>query len=96
MFRRAVLALAMVAALGVGSLGVANQADAHGYGNRCGRGYGGYYGAYYQPYYAPYPVIYQPRPRYVGYYGGGYGDYPRHHHHHHDHDRGGVSFSIGF
>lgn len=95
MFRRAVLALAMVAALGVGSLGVANQADAHG----CGRGGygGGYYGAYYRPYYAPYPVVYQPR--YSSYYGGGYGGYPRHdrhYHHHHDHDRGGVYFSIGF
>jgi hypothetical protein len=88
MFRRVVLALAFVAALGAGGLGLANSADAHGGG--CGRGgYYGYYGAYYPGYY---PAYYGPRAAYYGGgYGGPYGGYNPHHHHHSD-----VFFSIGF
>jgi hypothetical protein len=86
MFRRVVLALAFVAALGAGGLGLATSADAHGGG--CGRGgYGGYYGAYYPGVYAaPYPY-YGPRSAYYG----GYRPYP--HHHHHDSD---FFISFGF
>jgi hypothetical protein len=94
MFRRIILALTFVTALGVGGLAMTNTADAwhrcHGGGYG---GYGGYYGAYYGGGYGYYPYVirssYYP-PIYYGtpYYGRGYYG----HHHHHD----GISFSIGF
>lgn len=89
MFRRIMLAISFVAALGVAGFVATDSADAHGrrgwYGPR------GYYGANYGAYYPHmYRSSYYP-PAYYGpvYYGGGYG-------HHHCHDRGGVSISFGF
>lgn len=91
MFRRTSLALALVATLGFGGLGIANTAEAghgchrggyysghHGHGGHGGYGYGprvSYYGGY-GGYYAP--AYYQPY--YPAYYNRG----------------SGVYFSIGF
>lgn len=91
MFKRVLLALTFVAALGVASFGITNTAEArHG----CHRG-GGYYGAYYgrAPYYGYGPVV--RRSYYYGppvVYGRGpgyfrYGRYGRH---------SGFSIAIGF
>lgn len=91
MFRRVLLAISFVAALGVAGFVGTDSAEAHG----CRRGYGGYrgyYGAYYGGGYpvgvvrsAYYPPIYYGAPVY---YGGC--------HHGHCHYPGGVSFSVGF
>lgn len=90
MFKRILLALTFVAALGAASVGTTNQAMAHG----CGYGGYGYRAAYYPgyaPYYAyPPQVRYYPgsfAPAYPVYYGGGH-----RHHRHHD----GISISFGF
>lgn len=89
MFRRILLAISFVAALGVAGFGVAGKADAHGW--RHG-GYGGYYGAYYGGGYGYYPYMvrssYYPPAYYGPVYYGGYGR--------HCHRPGGVYFSIGF
>jgi hypothetical protein len=94
MVRRVLLALTFVAALGVGSVGLSNTADAHGgcYRGGYGGGYGrSYYGAYYAPapYYGPRvrsayygPAYYGPGPGYIS-----YGRYGRH---------SGFSISLGF
>lgn len=94
MFKRILLALTFVAALGAASVGTSSQAVAHG----CGYGGPGYRAAYY-PGYAPYYAY--PAPPRVGYYPGSYapaypvyyGGGPRHHRHH-DHD--GISITFGF
>lgn len=92
MFKRILLALTFVAALGAASVGTSTKAGAHD----CGYGGYGYRAAYYPgyaPYYAypAYPrVAYYPgsfAPVYPVYYGGG----PRHHRHH-----DGISISFGF
>lgn len=98
MFRRVLLAVSFVAALGVAGFMATESAEAHG----CGRGYGGYrggYGAYYGGGYGGYypgvvrtsyyPPVYYGAPVYYGGYGGGC-------HHGHCHYPGGVSFSVGF
>jgi hypothetical protein len=91
MFRRMMLALTFVAALGVAGLGMSKTADAWGGCHRGGYygGYGGYDGGY-GAYYAPYGYRTSYFPRYGAYYDGYYGYYPRYHRH------GGVSFSVGF
>jgi hypothetical protein len=67
--KKIMLALAAVAALGLGAFVGEAQAD-HGRG--WGGGYGGYYGRSYGPWY------------YDGCYGGyGYGGYHHHHRHYH-------------
>ena len=94
MFRRMLLALAFVGALGAAGFGVTNTAEAR-HGCRYG-GYGDYYGAYYGGYYphvyrsSYYPPAYYGAPVYRSYYGG-YGGYGGR-----CHDRGGVYFSVGF
>lgn len=92
MVRRVLLAISLMAALGVAGFGATSTAEAHG----CRHGgYGGYYGAYYGGGYGYYPHVYRSSyypPIYYGapvYYGGCGG------HHHHCHDDG-VHFSIGF
>jgi hypothetical protein len=96
MFKRALLGLAFVAALGAGSLGFSSKAAAW----HCddGYGYGAYYGNYYPSYYGygygPRVVSYRNYPTYPVYYGG-FRDGHRHHHHHDD-DRGRVFVSFGF
>lgn len=96
MFRRVLMAVSFVAALGVAGFVATDSADAHG-GRRGWHGPGprGYYGAYYRGYggyYPPvgvvrsayYPPIYYGAPVYYGGYGGGcgYGN--------------GLTFSVGF
>jgi hypothetical protein len=108
MFRRIVLALTFVAALGAAGVGMVSKAAAHGGG--CGYGgYGGYgggygggyaaYNGYRNVYYGGYPTLYP------SYYAAGYAYAPpvvaypsgrRHHRGHHRHDRGGITFAIGF
>lgn len=95
MFKRVLLALTFVAALGAGGLGMSSHAVAW---DDCGGGYGYAYPAYYPSNYG-YGYGYGPRAAYYpsyaypsyygGYYGGG-------HHHHRHHDRGGLSVSFGF
>ena len=91
MFKRSLLALTFVAALGAASVATSTNAVAHG----CGYGGYGYRAAYYPSYasYYAYPrVAYYPgsyAPAYPVYYGGGH----RHHRHHH-HD--GITLSFGF
>jgi hypothetical protein len=84
------LGVTMLAAIGVGALGISSTAAAHG----CDYGYGPEYRAAYYPtvvpYYAPPQVVYYP---------GSYATYrpvivDRHYHHHHHHS--GVSFTVGF
>ncbi len=98
MFKRVVLALTFVAALGAAGLGMSSNANA---GHGCGYGYE--YGAYYPSHYGSWG--YGPQ---ISYYRG----YDRFHHHdswhhghhgHHGHRRhghhghgSGVHFSIGF
>jgi hypothetical protein len=96
MFRRVLLTLAFVGALGAVGFGVTNAAEAHGYRRGCDYyggygGYGDYYGGYYPYVYRSsyYPPAYYGPPVYRSYYGG-YGG------HRHYRDRGGVYFSIGF
>ena len=103
MFKRMMLALTFIAALGAASVGTSSKAMAYGGCRHDGYGYGGYGGygaaygyrtAYYPTYY-PYPFA--PRvavypPVYPVYYGGG----GHHHRHHHNHHRDGVSISFGF
>ena len=108
MYRRNVLALALVAALGAAGAGMANKAVAHGgcrYGGYDGYGYDGYGYGYttfygypsYGGYYGVYPTIYRSyyAPSYPLGYGGVYYRGGGHRHHRH-YDRGGLSFSIGF
>ena len=94
MFKRIVLALTFVAALGAASLGTSGKALAW---HDCHGGYG--YRAAYYPTYAPYYGYgygYAPR---VAYYPQVYPVYYRgfdgghHRHHHHD---SGLSISFGF
>ena len=95
MFKRMFLAIAFIAALSAGGLGMSSKAvawhcdDDYGYGYRAAYypsyyGYGGYGYAPRASYYRSYPVYYR-----------NYG-YDGHHHHHHDHDRSHVTFSFGF
>jgi hypothetical protein len=107
MFRRIVLTLTFVAALGAAGVGMANKAAAHGGG--CGYGgYGGYYGGYAafngyrNVYYGGYPNLYSSYyPARYGYaspvvvYPGGRRHHHDHHHHGH-HGHGGITFAIGF
>ncbi len=92
MFRRVLLAISFVAALGVAGFVATDSAEAHG----CRRGgYGGYHGAYYGGGYGgyypqAYRTNYYPPVYYGGGYGGGYGG------HGHCHNGGGSYFSIGF
>ena len=89
MFRRMLLAISFVAALGVAGFVATDSADAHG--NRHGR-HRAYYGNYYGGGYGYYPHVYRSSyypPTYYGpVYYGGYGG--------HCHDHGGVSISFGF
>lgn len=89
MWKRFMLALLFVGALGVASFGISSTAEARGGCHRGGGGFGYYggYAPYYQSYYAPRRAVYV-SPRSFGYY-----DYGRRHHRHH---HGGFSFSIGF
>ena len=97
MFKRILLALTFVAALGVAGLGMSNSADAYGGCHRSSY-YGGGYGGY-----APYGYGYG-GPRHSMYYGGGYGGgyggyhgYPsRGYYGHRGHGHSGISFSFGF
>lgn len=85
MFRRTLLALAFVGALGAVGLGLSDTAEAR---HRCGRGwYGDYYGAYYG---GPYPYVYRASYYPPAYYGPPVYYRPRYY------NRGGVYFSIGF
>lgn len=93
MFRRMLLAISFVAALGVAGFAATDSAEAHGcrrggYGGYHGAYYGGGYGGYYpQAYRSYYPAAYYGPPAYYGgrsCYGG------------HCHNPGGVYFSIGF
>ncbi len=93
MFKRILLALTFVAALGAASLGTSGKALAW---HDCHGGYG-YRTAYY-PTYAPYYGYgYAPR---VTYYPGAYPVYYRNfdggHHRRHQHHDSGVSISFGF
>jgi hypothetical protein len=92
MFKRMLLGVTMLAAMGVGGLGINSTAAAHG----CDYGYGdyGYRAAYYPtvvPYYTP-RVVYYPssyatfRPIYAD----------SHHHHYDHHHHSGVTLSVGF
>jgi hypothetical protein len=106
MFRRIVLALMFVAALGAAGVGMTSDAKAHGggcgYGNYYSNYNGGYatFNGYRGVYYGGYPT-YGP-----SYFATGYTYVPpvvfypnarRHHRHHHHHrDRGGVTFAVGF
>ena len=107
MWKRVLVALAFVAALGAGGMGLASKAEAHGGG--CGYGgyghrafYGGPYGGYHGGYRSVVRSYYGPGIAYPGSYAPVvlYDDVPRyghrHHHHHHHRDRGRISFSIGF
>jgi hypothetical protein len=97
MFRRVLMAISFVAALGVAGFVATDSAEAHGrhHGHGHGHGYRGYYGAYYGGGYGGYypgvvrssyyPPIYYGAPAYYGGYGGG-----------HCHNDGGLTFSIGF
>jgi hypothetical protein len=94
MFRRLLLAISFVAALGVAGFVATDSADAHGRGRyHGGHGHGRPYGAYYGGGYGHYPHVYRASyypPTYYGpVYYGGYGG------HHHCHD-GGLSISFGF
>ena len=98
MFKRVLLGLTFVAALGAASFVTTSEASAYG---GCGRGgYGGYRTAYYPGYGPAYGYGYGPRvvaypgayPVYYRGYDGG-----RRHHDHHDHYRDNrVTFSFGF
>ncbi len=88
MIRRVLLAISLVATLGVTGFGMASTAEARG----CHRGgYGGGYSAYYGNYGGYYPNVYRASYYPPAYYGpayyGGYGGCR---------DRGGLYFSIGF
>ena len=92
MFKRMLLALTFVAALGAAGVGTSSKAMAHG----CGYGGYGYRAAYYPTYasyysygYAPRVAYYPPRYGYPVYYGGFDGG---HHHRHHS----GLTFTFGF
>jgi hypothetical protein len=94
MFKRMLLAVAFVAALGLASLGTTSEASARGCGYGYGAGYG-YYPTYATSYYG-YPgsaVVVRRAPIYPVYYGG-FDGHRRHRHHHHRH--GGISVSFGF
>jgi hypothetical protein len=89
MFKRMLLGVTMLAAMGVGGLGISSTAAAHG----CDYGYGPAYRTAYYPAVVPY---YDPQ---VVYYPGSYAtfrpvivDTHSYHHHHH----GGVTLSVGF
>ena len=91
MLKRMFLAIAFLAALGAGGLGLSSHAVArhHDCDDDYGYSYRSYYPAYYGYSYAP-RVYYRSYPVY-------YRDYDYgHHHHHHDHDRSHVTFSFGF
>ena len=94
MFKRILLSLTFVAALGAASLGTSSKALAW---DDCHSGYG--YQAAYYPTYAPYygytpRVAYYPQV-YPAYYRGYDGGHHRHHRHHRHHDSG-LSISFGF
>ncbi|MGD9635360.1 MAG: hypothetical protein AB7G28_03260 [Pirellulales bacterium] len=100
MFRRVLLAISFVAALGVAGFVATDSAEAHGCRRGYG-GYGGYYGAYYGGYGGYYPGVYRASyypPIYYGapVYYGGYDGYGGGCHHGHCNYPGGVSLSIGF
>jgi hypothetical protein len=99
MFRRMLLAISFMAALGVAGFVATDSAEAHGCRRGGYGGYGGYYGAYYGGGYDYYPHVYRTSYYPSVYYGGPvyYGGHRGHGHHgHHGHGGGGVSFSIGF
>jgi hypothetical protein len=95
MIRRVLLAISLVATLGVAGFGMASTADAHGCRHGGYGGYGGYgggsYSAFYGNYGGYYPQAYRANYYPSAYYGsayyGGYGGCR---------DRGGLYFSIGF
>lgn len=97
MFRRTMLAISFVAALGVAGFAATGSADANGhrYGHGGHHGNRGYYGASYGGGYGYYPNVYRASyypPTYLGpVYYGGYGGYGGN-----CHNRGGVSLSFGF
>jgi len=95
MFKRIVLALTFVAALGAASLGTSGKAVAW---HDCHGGYGyGYQAAYYPVYNTSYYGYgYAPR---VSYYPGAYPVYYQGFaggHHRHHHNDSGLSISFGF
>jgi hypothetical protein len=102
MFKRVLLSLTFIAALGVATVFTAGTASAHGDCGYDGYGYGyGYRTAYYPTYassyygYGPRVVAY-PGAYPVYYRGGHHGDDHRHHHHHGHHHDSGVTFTFGF
>lgn len=95
MFKRVLLAVTFVAALGAASLATTRFASAHGCGySPYGVGYGGgFYPTYATTYYGnPYrPMVLRSAPAYPVYYGG-YGPV----HRHRAYRPGGVVVSFGF
>jgi hypothetical protein len=95
MFKRILLAVAFVAALAAGGVGLSSTAQA---GHGCDYGYGGYR-TYYYPgsygYYAPRASYYRSYYDYPSDYYYGHRRHHGHRHHHHD-DHVGISFSFGF
>jgi hypothetical protein len=95
MFKRILLAVAFVAALVAGGVGLSSTAQA---GHGCDYGYGGYR-TYYYPgsygYYSPRASYYRSYYDYPSDYYYGHRRHHGHRHHHHD-DHVGISFSFGF
>jgi len=99
MFKRMIVAVTFVAALGAATLATSSKAEAHGgWGNR-GYSYGPTYRTAYYPTYYPYPyaprvAVYPPvyPQAYPVYYGRGGGG-P---HRYHNHGRDGITVSFGF
>lgn len=93
MFKRILLAVTFVAALGAASMGTSSKAIAAG----CDQGYYGYGGGYYPTYATSYygspyrPIVLRSAPVYPVYYGGFDG-----HHRHHHHRHSGIVVSFGF
>jgi hypothetical protein len=90
MFKRVLVALTFVVALGAAGLGMSGKAEA---GHGCG--YGGY-GHGYRSYYPSYYDHYDYGSRVSYYRSHGHRPHRHHDHHHHDHGHSGVYFSIGF
>jgi hypothetical protein len=95
MFKRMLLAIAFVAALGLASLGTTSEASARG----CGYGYQNAYYPNYASYYGGYPggAVFVRNAYYPAAYPVYYGGFDRHRFHRHRHHRhGGISVSFGF
>jgi len=86
MFKRMLLAVSFIAALGVAGFAT-SSANAHG-----GCGYRTAYYPTYSSYYDYYPSVSYVRPVYPVYYRG----FDGHHHHHDHHHHSGVVLTFGF